>query len=274
MTTIGHDQVLTFFDDALSEMARCRFVEVVGEPGTGRTRLLREMCRLAHRRGVPAWYARADGADRPFGVVADAADDHFVPATLDRLTLLDAVRCAQVLPSVATLLGLDDDRDGADRHTVRHALRALLIAHASMSGLVLALDDLHAADASSVALVASLLRNPPPAPMLVVTASRPGQLLSVAFDSAVRDGTACRVALASDHVPYLETARQVHAGDAEVAAMLVAAARRVRDHLPNTAAQCLRVALRLLPPEALQDRLELQIEFAATGLSKESVLPA
>jgi hypothetical protein len=54
----------------------------------------------------------------------------------------------------------------------------------------------------------------------------------------------------------------VLAGNEDVAALLVAAARRVWDHAPNTAAQCLRVALRLLPPEAVQDRLELQLELA------------
>jgi hypothetical protein len=52
------------------------------------------------------------------------------------------------------------------------------------------------------------------------------------------------------------------AGNEDVAALLVAVARRVRDHAPNTAAQCLLLALRLLPPEAVQDRLELQLELA------------
>jgi hypothetical protein len=245
MTLVGHDQVLAFFDDALSEMARCRFVEVVGEPGTGRTRLLREVCRLARARGVPAWYGRADGSDRAFGVVVDAGDDH-----------VD-------LPG----------RTGGALGTDRHAVRALLTAHADRTGLVLALDDMHSADESSVALVASLLLDPPSAPMLVVTASPPDQLLSVAYDSALRDGTACRVTLAADHVPYLETCRQAHAGDEVVAALLVAAARRVRDHFPCTAAQCLKVALKLIPPEAIQDRLELQLELAATGPSRECAAP-
>lgn len=211
MTLVGHDQVVTFFDGVLSKLARggCRFVEVVGEPGTGKTQVLREVCRLARLKGIPTWYGRA---------------------------------------------GL-----GTDRHTVRRVVRALLAAHADMDGLLLVLDDMDSADEYSVALVASLLRTPPRTPMLVVTASRPGQLLSVAFDEAVRDGTACRVTLDPENPP---NPGQERTGNEGVVALLVAAARRVRDHTPNTAAQCLRVALRLLPPEATQDRLELELELA------------
>lgn len=51
-------------------------------------------------------------------------------------------------------------------------------------------------------------------------------------------------------------------GNEDVAALLATTARRVRDYAPNTAAHCLLLALRMLPPDALQDRLELQLELS------------
>jgi DNA-binding CsgD family transcriptional regulator/tetratricopeptide (TPR) repeat protein len=199
---VGRDHVLTFFDGMLSELGEggCRFVEVVGEPGIGKTRVVREVCRLARHRRVPAWYGRAGESDHPFGVVVDAVDEHLSVPVLNELAHRDSLlltRCAQVFPTVADLLG-SDHRSMAERHTVRRAVRALLAAHAGADGLLVVLDDMHRADECSVAVVATLLRSPPRAPMLIVLTSRPGQLptpLSIAFDTAMQDGTACRVTL-------------------------------------------------------------------------------
>jgi DNA-binding CsgD family transcriptional regulator/tetratricopeptide (TPR) repeat protein len=218
---VGRDHVLTFFDGVLSELKRggCRFVEVVGEPGIGKTRVLREVCRLARMRRIPAWYGRAEEleSDQAFGVVVDAVDDHLSASVLDELDHLDSVRCAQVLPAVADLLGLDRGGDhDTERHPVQRAMRALLAAHADPDGLLLVLDDMHWADESSVALVETLLRAAPSAPMLLVTASRPGQLpasLSIAFDAAVQDGTASHVTLDPLTVDDTQTLLADRAGD-------------------------------------------------------------
>ena len=55
-----------------------------------------------------------------------------------------------------------------ERHELHRAVRALLEALAAPRGLTLLLDDLHWADPASIALVASIVRRPPPRLLLAL----------------------------------------------------------------------------------------------------------
>ena len=77
-------------------------------------------------------------------------------------------------------------------------MRELLERLAARRPLVLALDDVHWADAASVELLTALLRSPPDAAVLVVMAARPRQWperLAAALERADRQGGLARLEL-------------------------------------------------------------------------------
>jgi DNA-binding CsgD family transcriptional regulator len=127
----------------------------------------------------------------------DALDDHLEalpPRWLERLGGERLADLARVLPSLAGRAGprgLDSERYRAHR-----SVRALLEALASgRPGLLLALDDVHWADAASAELLRYLLRRPPRAPLLVALSFRSRRLasgLDAALEAAEREGTLAR----------------------------------------------------------------------------------
>ncbi|MEU0399323.1 LuxR family transcriptional regulator [Streptomyces sp. NPDC006197] len=132
--------------------------DVTGEPGIGKTRLLAEFAVRARGRGATVLHGRADPAPAdgtPFQPFVDAfADldprDHATAP--DLAGLAELVERAAPVRRIATALG-----------------------RVVAPGFVLVLDDLHEADAASMALVDHLLRHPPRAPLLLVLARRERQ---------------------------------------------------------------------------------------------------
>ena len=140
-------------------------VELVGEPGIGKTRLLAELERISDRRGCLVLSGSASELERdlPFWVFVDALEDY--------------VR--GLPPSVPTPPDLPWARSGSladERHRTHQAVRELLALLGARQPLVLMLDDLHWADPGSLELLGSLLRRPPAAPVLLAVAVRPRQV--------------------------------------------------------------------------------------------------
>ncbi|MGW4854010.1 AAA family ATPase [Streptomyces sp. NPDC004288] len=133
-------------------------VDVTGEPGIGKTRLLTEFALRAGRHGPTVLHGRAGPAPEP-GTPYQPFLDAF--ADLDH-------RDRAAAPDLAAL---------AERvETAGEARRiAAALTRVAAPGLVLVLDDLHTADPASVALVDHLLRHPPRAPFLLVLARRERQ---------------------------------------------------------------------------------------------------
>ncbi|MFI2738136.1 AAA family ATPase [Streptomyces sp. NPDC018711] len=133
-------------------------VDVTGEPGIGKTRLLTAFATRAGRHGARVLHGRAAAAPGhgvPFQPFVDAfADlDH-----RDRASAPDLAALAELVESAGE---------------VRRVAAAL--ARVPAPGLVLVLDDLHGGDPASVALVDHLLRHPPRSPVLLVLARRERQ---------------------------------------------------------------------------------------------------
>src|SRR4051812_42164439 len=182
-------------EEALRRLARRGGATLAfsGEPGIGKTRLLRELRARAHARGV-LWLAGSAAElerELPFGVWVDALAEHsegLGPERLERLVGDQVGELAAVLPGLGgTPAGLQDER-----YRTHRAVRALLEALAQRHPLVLALDDLHWADEASLELVAHLLRRPVRAPLLLALAFRPAPvrvLLAGALAGGERDGT-------------------------------------------------------------------------------------
>lgn len=197
---VGRRQEMALLDRALErvEIGSARAVEVVGEPGIGKTRLLAEFCAQAARRGrlVLAGRAAEFECEAPFELVVQALDDHL--AALDLAELGAIAGCE--LDELAAVFPSLPRRSLAppDRHRLHRAVRALLEGIAAPRGLVLVLDDVHGADEASIGLLAHLLRHPPRAPVLLALSYRPWQApeqLTAPLARAVMDGLADRLEL-------------------------------------------------------------------------------
>ncbi|MDW5598580.1 AAA family ATPase, partial [Conexibacter stalactiti] len=157
-------------------------VELLGEPGIGKTTLLGRLAADARERGLLVLCGRASEFERelPFALLADALDGHLRaldPARLARMERAELATLAVALPSLrawadpAETAGAAAD---AGRHQVQRAVRELLERLAAPRGLVLLLDDVQWADAATAELLAALVRRPPQAPVLVALAHRAG----------------------------------------------------------------------------------------------------
>ena len=167
---VGREQELTLFEQALARLAHgsSQVIEVTGDPGIGKTRLLAELGRLAAGHGFPVLHGQAQqGGERiPFYALVDALDDHV--AGLSHGGDLDVL--GAVFPSLSSS-GRDGETTGLERYRVFRAVRTLLESLAS-PGLAVLLDDLQWADEDTTGLLAQLLRHPPRRPVLLAFAYR------------------------------------------------------------------------------------------------------
>lgn len=135
MALVGRDEQLARLDEAVAAALHGRFVavEICGEAGMGKTRMLAELERRAAAAGlaVHAGHATQFEQDVPFGVYAGLVPDG--PPT---------------------------------RSSVHAAVRRAL------PGTALLLDDLHWADPASIELTEQLIRRPPGVPLLLAVAFR------------------------------------------------------------------------------------------------------
>ena len=202
---VGRAAELVLLEDVLDELDRGlpAAIELVGEPGIGKTRLLSELGVRAELRGHLVLSGSASELERelPFSVFVHALDEYVQSLDPDRLSSLDddvQAELAHVLPS---LTGLARGRAVApqqERYRSHRAVRALLENLARTRPLVLVLDDFHWADSASLELLGALLRRPPAAPVLTALALRPRQTperLAAAVARAQRAAVLTRVEL-------------------------------------------------------------------------------
>jgi DNA-binding CsgD family transcriptional regulator len=198
---VGRAHELTEIELALDRVASGASwaLELRGEAGIGKSYLLAEACRRAERRGFLVLDGRAAEfeQDMPFGVIVDALNDHvgrLGPAVLRALDTETLGELAWILPSLS---GLESQRaaapGGGQRYRVHYAIRALLERLAKSQPVVLALDDVHWADAASAEVLAHVLRRFR-GPLLVALAFRraPRRLVA-ALEARARVGLGRRL---------------------------------------------------------------------------------
>jgi ATP/maltotriose-dependent transcriptional regulator MalT len=187
-------------------------LELAGEPGIGKTRLLAELANQADSRGHVILTGSASELERdlPFWVFVDALDDYLRGLEPRRLAGLDEdiqAELSHVFPALRN--GTGTTSQGDERYRTQRAVRDLLETLAATKPIVLMLDDLHWADSGSIELLGSLLRRPPAAAVLFAIALRPRQAparLVPALDRAEASGTLARVeisALSADEAQQL-----------------------------------------------------------------------
>ena len=167
-------------------------VAVSGDPGIGKTSLLREFARRAQMSGRAVAWGRAAEYEQhvPFAVLADALADISLPPP-GSLPSGDAAMLGAILPTTST--PALSAALGGERYRLHRAVRGLLEYAAGPAGLLIVLDDLHWADPGSAELLEHLLRHPPAGPVLIAVSYRPRQLPGRLRDSlgrAVGDGVA------------------------------------------------------------------------------------
>jgi DNA-binding NarL/FixJ family response regulator/tetratricopeptide (TPR) repeat protein len=202
---VGRIEEIASLDRALAELAQGHpsAVEVVGEPGIGKTRLLGELAARAEARGqlVLAGSASELEQDLPFSVFVDALDEYIEGLRPNVLAALDdeaQTELAQVFPSLSGLGGGRKTTLQHERYRSYRAVRALLERLATDKPLVLTLDDLHWADLASIELLSALLRRPPAAPVCIAATFRPHHMperFAAVLERAYRGGALMRIEL-------------------------------------------------------------------------------
>lgn len=165
--------------DACAE-GRSTVVEVTGDPGLGKTRLLTELATRARESGLAVLSGRASEyeRERPFGVVAESLracledTERLAEAAVDDGTreLLDMALTHPSKPAPSGTPPLV-----VERFRLFGAVARLLERTGRDRGVLLCLDDLHWADDGSLELLNYLLRHPPQVPVVLACAYRPRQ---------------------------------------------------------------------------------------------------
>jgi ATP/maltotriose-dependent transcriptional regulator MalT len=157
-----------------------RIVEIVGEPGMGKTRLLTELSKRldVEKQLVLGGQAAEFERSVPFGPFVDALDDHLAGIEPPRIELMGSDSLALLSAIFPALVAWRPERSGREvaRYRLHRAVRTLLQELACPDGLVLILDDMHWADEASLEFIEYLLRHPPCAQLLLALAYRPRQM--------------------------------------------------------------------------------------------------
>src|SRR5918999_4449543 len=179
---VGRRAELDRLDRALDELGRggSQLLQLVGEPGVGKTRLLAALLERAHGRGQLGLSGRASEFehDVPLAPWIDALGDHVTGVAERERDGLAAEH--RKLGVVVPELDADEERLDpllpSERYQLHRAFGALLEQLGRERPLVVALDDLHWADSASIGVALHLVERPPAAPVLLALAYRPRQL--------------------------------------------------------------------------------------------------
>lgn len=168
---------------------RGRVLWIEGPAGIGKTRLLATARSGAAAAGMRVLSARASDLEREFtfGVIRSLFEPLLAamePVERDEVL----AGAARLVAPVITLEGLDPATDSAASLGTLHGLYWLIANLADTGPLLLAVDDAHWADASSLRALAYLARRIADLPVALVVAARPtGPGLDVAVMDAVAD---------------------------------------------------------------------------------------
>ncbi|HET7046793.1 MAG TPA: BREX system ATP-binding domain-containing protein [Solirubrobacteraceae bacterium] len=198
---VGRGRELAQFDQTLDRVASGTpwAVELVGEPGIGKSRLLAELRARARERGFVVLDGRAAEFehDIPFGVFLDALNDYAgsIPSVVLRGLdgeVLDEL--GSIFPSLSAFApARPASRDEAERYRLHYAMRAFLERLAKRQPLLLTIDDVHWADPASLEVMAHLLRRFS-GPLLLAFAMRQVPVgLTGALEALARDGFGSRM---------------------------------------------------------------------------------
>jgi len=179
--------VLTGVWERVVDEGRSHFVTVFGPAGIGKSRIALELAQLVAGQGGRVIRGRSTpyGASSPYGAFAqqvkqtarifdsdDAADAREKLA--DAVASLAGPAAAEEhAPNLAVLLGLDDEREAADREQLFFSARVLVESLALHGPTLLVFEDIHWADASLLDLLETFGARVRDVPVLFLALARP-----------------------------------------------------------------------------------------------------
>jgi class 3 adenylate cyclase len=194
-TLVGRERELDALEQAIAQIdAGTRTVDIVGEPGIGKSRLLHEFrARAVTRRALTlAGTCASDGRETPFRPFIEIGRGAFrVASSDDRATIegkleegLAALNLAsdEHLDLLLNLIGYGPSRGALETLDgvliglrTRELLRKIVQARARLAPLILLFEDIHWIDSASEALLSSLVAiDTPLQKLLIVHSRRPG----------------------------------------------------------------------------------------------------
>ncbi|MFN7963016.1 MAG: AAA family ATPase [Thermoanaerobaculia bacterium] len=192
---VGRRRELAVLEELLAEAehGRGQVVGIAGDAGAGKSRLLAELRRRYHARGLThlAGQCLSYGSGVPYLPLVDLVrrashlSSHDSPAQMRAklLTRVEAVGAApeDLLPALLHLLGVREGAGALDRlepHALQarlfQALRALILAASRRTPVVMEVEDLHWADETTLAFLAGLVEALGAAPVLLLLTYRAG----------------------------------------------------------------------------------------------------
>jgi DNA-binding CsgD family transcriptional regulator len=169
---------------------------VAGEAGSGKSRLVRELAHEVAAEGATVLYGDCDGVvGSPYGPFATALDHlvaHTEPEILREHLGQGGGELTRLVPGLEQRVGelprvMSADAD-TERHRLHTAVTDLLVGVSSESPVLLVLEDVHWADASTLQLMRHLVRSGARARMLIVATFRDVEAdMPVALSDALID---------------------------------------------------------------------------------------
>jgi tetratricopeptide (TPR) repeat protein len=170
---LGRQAAMGLFHEAVDRVqaGRGSAVFVSGEPGIGKSRLMKEAARHAAERGMLVLWGERAGVSHGYGTFVSAIESH-----LTALPPAEVACIARKHPDAALLLpslsqnartGTGERFAAAESRRYIVLLTEVLLDLARTPAVFLALDDLHAADASSLSLLRHRLRIVPRERLLI-----------------------------------------------------------------------------------------------------------
>jgi DNA-binding SARP family transcriptional activator len=180
---VGRERELTLLRSLWADVRASggtRLALIVGEPGMGKSRLIRELAVEAADAGAIVLYGAADeDLLIPHQHFVEALG-HYVasaaPAELRRRAEVRAPDLEPIAPGISDLVEAQPRADGrqeSGRYRLFAAVAALLGDLADEAPVLLLLDDLHWADQSTAALLRHVLESRPDMRLLVLATQRP-----------------------------------------------------------------------------------------------------
>jgi class 3 adenylate cyclase/tetratricopeptide (TPR) repeat protein len=156
---------------------------IAGEPGVGKTRLVAECAKRAHREGAIVLYGRCDDelgvAFQPF-IEALRHWMRFASPRIESIHRESLSELSRLLPEITSVVAglrpprqLDPDRQ---RYELFQAIQSALAAISNDAPVLLVLDDLHWATKPTLLLLRHLLRVNDPVPLMVLGTYRDTEL--------------------------------------------------------------------------------------------------
>ncbi|MBE2316513.1 protein kinase [Solirubrobacter sp. CPCC 204708] len=167
-----------------AEQGTRQFVLISGEPGIGKTRLASELARQVHAGGATVLFGRSDAESlvpyQPFITAIQHRVAHRQTLSFPPELLPDLAELGRFIPALRRMAPEPppiEDEPEVDRFRLFAAVTRLLAFVAREHPVVLILDDVQWADASTVLLLAHMLGDPDPVKLLVVATMRDSEEL-------------------------------------------------------------------------------------------------